>query len=222
MSDSCFRLDEIATLIEMAPDDPRRQHLDACPLCQSRLAAYRCFMAKTAPLPGSDPEKARIELERFIGGLDPRAARGVAWSEWWSQFRARLGPRRVFALGIASATVALLIILRPFPGHNGSEPPLLRGPETSGAPSIRLETRSIEGGDIVLRWSALAEADLYEVQVLDTRLERVARFSAGPATTYRLQRKAMPAGDGPFFCRIAAFRGGDELAGSDVLLLDFR
>jgi hypothetical protein len=222
MSGSCFRLDEIATLLEMAPDDPRRQHLDACPLCQSRLAAYRGFVAKPAPLPGSDPENARIELERFIGGLDKRAARGAAWSESWSQFRARLGPRRVFALGIASAAVALLMILHPFLGHDGSETPVLRGPAAPGASAIRLETQSIEDGDVVLRWNALAEADLYEVQVFDTRLDRVARFSAGPATTYRLQRQAIPAGDGPLFCRIAAFRGGDEVAASDVLVLDFR
>lgn len=51
MYDRCFPLEEMESLLDLSPDDPRQQHLKRCPLCRSRLAAYRMFLAEGPPLP---------------------------------------------------------------------------------------------------------------------------------------------------------------------------
>ena len=69
MTDGCFQLDELDSLIDLDPEDPRRRHLESCPLCRARLAAYRAFIAEGPPQPGSEPERADAELEQFISRM---------------------------------------------------------------------------------------------------------------------------------------------------------
>jgi hypothetical protein len=54
MTDSCLRPDELETLLELAPDDPRAAHLEHCARCRALLAAYRRYLEV-----GAEPADAR-------------------------------------------------------------------------------------------------------------------------------------------------------------------
>ena len=65
MADRCFDLTEFGDLLDLEPGDPRGEHLARCPLCRSRLRAYRAFLEKQ-PAAGSRPADADAALERYI------------------------------------------------------------------------------------------------------------------------------------------------------------
>jgi hypothetical protein len=234
MTDGCFRLDELDSLLDLGPEDPRRQHLAECPLCRARLAAYRTFLAEGPPLSGSRPELARAELERFVtgmveGGIETEV-KGVVEVEretgggFWTRLCARRIPKRVLVPGLvtAAAAVILIIVLYPFTGGELRRPAPLRGLDSPGTGRGVLPVRPavIEGGTATFRWTAVPDADSYQLQLFDTSLEEVARFGAGSNTTFQVQAGDIPAVSGPLLWRVVAFRGGDEFARSRLSPLD--
>jgi hypothetical protein len=222
MTDECFRLEELESLIDLDAQDPRRRHLEDCPLCRARLAAYKAFITEGPPQAGSKPERAEAELGSFMENM-------IRGSEARSDSRARLHarrfPKRVLIPGLAvaaAAAVILIIALSPFPGGDRQLPAPLRGSDSPSITGAGVSVRPVEqsGSSVLFSWTARPDADRYEIQIFNARLEGVARFEAGGDTSLTVESGDLPGPDEPFFWRIAAFRGGDEIAHSRPLPLD--
>lgn len=226
MADRCFRPDEMESLLELAPGDSRLRHLADCPLCRARFAEYRAFIEEGAPADGSRPEQARADLEVFIAKM----LRGEAGSTGGRDFRARLRalrvPRFVLIPGVAAAAVAVLIlvaVLHPFTGMDQQQPPLRGLADSTEEKLSELVTTpaAVRGGAMSFSWSALPDADRYEVQIFDVNLESHARFDAGRDTVLEIKTDEISAASGPLWWRVAAFQGGDEFAHSSLSALRY-
>jgi len=221
MTEECFPLDELDSLLHLSAEDPRRRHLAACPLCRARLASYSAFIAEGPPAPGSQPEKAKADLERFIAGLTQSDAEAKSRSGLHARLRAFRIPRAALAPGLAAAVVVavvLFVVMRPFSGGDREQPSPLRGLEapTAGAPALSTSPAIIESGKVTFSWSALPDCDLYRVQLFNEKLEEIACFDADSGTSLTVEGGQMPAPSGPLWWRVVAFRGGDEVARSPL------
>jgi hypothetical protein len=223
MTDGCFRLDELESVLDLDPDDPRRRHLADCPVCRARLAAYRAFIAEGPPQAGSEPGRAEAELgvflERMIrGGVETQTGDG-----FMARLRARRLPKRILVPGMAvaaAAVVILIIALHPFSNGDGRHPASLRGVDSPTAVALSVQPAVVGEGTVTFSWTRLPGSDRYEVRLFDTKLELIARFEAGRDTSLVLRADVLPKADGPLFWRVMAFRGGDEIARSRLLSLD--
>jgi hypothetical protein len=224
MSDECVRLDELDSLLDLDPRDPRRRHLESCPLCRARLAAYKAFIAEGPPQPGSEPGRADAELAVFMekmihGGVETEAGGGFL-----ARLRGRRLPRRALIPGVAAAAVAaviLVIALNPFPDGDGRYPAPLRGLDSMAAGStLSIQPAVARDGTVLFSWTRLPDADRYEAQIFDTNLKQIARFEADRGTSLTVRVGDIPKVDGPLFWRVMAFREGDEIAHSRLLSFD--
>ena len=224
MTERCFHMDELASLLELSPGDPRGQHLAACPLCRARLAAYKAFVAEGPQLPGSQPERAKAELDQYLAGM----ILGDSGTDGKAGFWTKLRPRRIsrFALvpglAAAAAAVILLVVFNPFSKDRLRHEAPLRGLEspTHGGASISTQPVVIESGTVTFRWALVPECDRYEIQVFDAKLEQVARFETNRGMALEVNIDRIPASGGPLWWRVVAFRDGDEAAHSPLSLFD--
>lgn len=198
MTDRCFGFEELDEILRRGAGDRRREHVDRCPRCRSRLVLYQSYVVlheeAGGPAEDSDPgeiaaaEQLRGVLERNIlgpsrGVIAARADRSR--SRWLSRLfgpllrRRRLAP----ALGFATLLIAGVLFIRTW------EPWTDRGIvfRDAGDPSpprdIALSPPVLmhEGG-LELRWKSVPGADTYRVRLLGSGFEELARFDAGPDT----------------------------------------
>lgn len=225
MNDECFRLDELHSLLDLDAGDPRRRHLADCPLCRARLAAYRAFIAEGPPQAGSEPERAEAELGAFLAKMIHGTVETGSGGGLRARLRGRRFPRRALIPGLAAAAVAaviLIIALSPFPDGDLRHPAPLRGldaPDDGGA-VLQVQPAVARDGTIIFGWTHISDADRYEVQIFDTKLEEIAHFEADRDTSLTVRTGGLPKADGPLFWRVAAFREGDEIAHSPLLSID--
>lgn len=231
---SCVPPGELADLTACPPGDPRLRHIEDCPRCRARLASYSKFMDPAAP-EGSNPAQADSELaailDREIYGPDAatrapgrRSDRDAgSWLARLTRSLLRPALRPVWAVGI---------ILLGFWGvqqvRDGRRGPgdriILR--EGEGLEATRIELLDPvprAGGEIVLRWSGIPEAEEYAVSIYGAQLSELDRFECGasieltlPADRLRLLRDQSPA----LFWRVTAYRHEDPYAHSEIAILD--
>ena len=219
MVDRCIEVEELARLTDGEMSAEHRAHLDGCPRCRARYAAYLRFMAGAGEVPAEELVAARRRLvEELRGriesptpqpGLAPRRPAGR------EPARRRFGGwlRPVLAGAALALVIALLPVFRPNRPAT-PERPQLRGESTRSA---RLRTESPEPNDLGglrLRWTALAEATSYRVCLLDAELNEVASFEAGADTTFTLSAedlRLLQAADRALAWRVRALNGADEI-----------
>lgn len=237
MTDRCYRPEEIASLLDLAPEDPRQRHLASCPLCRARLAEYRAFMAEGPPVAGSRPEEAKRNLDDFVAGMihgpDAGRRKGSAQSApeggFRNPFRSLRIPKLALAPGIAAAVafaaLILVVVFHPFPG-GGRREAALRDLDDSTATEVNLIAApvTVREGTITFTWDAVPYADRYEVQIFDADLDPIAAFDAAGAASLEIEADLIPPTAPPVWWRVAAYRDGDEFAHSilSALRLDDR
>jgi len=216
MTDECFRLDELDSLLDLAHGDPRWRHLAECPLCRARLAAYRAFLAEGPPLAGSRPEKAKADIEACIDGMVHGGAETKSGSR--ARMRAHTIPKRVLIPGLVTAAAAVVLIfsLHRFSGDDRPRPAPLRGVKSTrvGGATPVARPAVIRDGTVTFSWSRVPDADCYQVLIFDMNLEEVARFEAKNDTILSIRADEIAQAGGPLLWRIVAYREGDELSRS--------
>jgi hypothetical protein len=209
MSPNCIDVERIAE-VEASPE--LRRHVDECPRCQSLWLSYQSFLkADVSAAPRID--EARRELEATIRGKAARAAVAGApprVSRLSTQRRAELGWLRP-GLIAAFATIIAAVAISVWRGS--SNEPVLRG----GSEAVwALAAPHVTGIAIVFAWSAVPNADAYEVEIYDDALNQVLHSAAVTTTRISVDRAALasvPAG-AELTWRVRALKQGDVVATS--------
>lgn len=227
MTEHCYTWQELDQLLELAAEDPRRQHLSGCPLCRARLAAYRQFLAKEPLAPGSQQAEAEARLAAFIARTF-RGEPGVAVKTrppLLTRLEPILRPRRIMGPALAMAAVlALLVLLKPFPlGQRRWQGSLRSADSTaSGGLSLLVGAKLDSEGIIIFQWHPWPQTGLYRVQIFTPELVEFAGFPAQSDTFLRVPLVAIRETREPLFWRIQVLRDGDEIAHSAPMALDLR
>lgn len=212
MKHDCIETIQLATVMKLPADDPRRRHLQRCPRCASRLLIYqRCLSAVEDDV--ADPEAADEHLSAVM-----KAA--IAGNRERDVFNARV-TRRV--LGRPVWVVAALFVLaaavywwKPWT----TDQTVLRGPGLP--PQVRLEGwELLPGQNVQLAWRGVAGADGYLVHLRSASLEPIAVFGPVSDTTYAFHPDSLPPGTPRVLLwRVIAVRSGDEIGRSQPASLE--
>ncbi len=176
--DNCIPMEALGTLEALSPDDPIRRHAGACPRCSAALAAYRQFVIADAPR-GADVDDADRRLASFIG----ERIEGV---EKVHHTRFRVSPFR-WAVAAAVIIAGAAIIVKQM---DSSDRVVLRG-----EPRLELNVlapRVLADGSVELGWSAVPDADQYQVILLRKDLTEVARMVPTTELRATLDRSSLP------------------------------
>lgn len=215
MNQDCMPIENLVELITLDPDDPRRAHLDACPRCRARLAAFRSFL-EMHPLPeGARPADARKRLSRAIRQETSISQRSRSRPGPWSFLEILRRPRWQAAAGLVVATGAVVLLLQ-LTERREEQPILLRGAEGTESVEGSVPAHSVQAdGAVELRWPSMADADEYQILIAGLDLEEILRVEAGPETQILLAAETVRDLGRPgsvVFWRVSALRGGDRIA----------
>jgi len=225
MDDSCFRPEEVASVLARIDEPPVRAHLDACPACRALVAGYRAFLAGDT-VRGPHVAAAEQHLAGWIEDLtrtqrapDPPMAPTGVLRRW----RPVGVPRRrgvIFAMASAAAVAAIVFHFLGGPTRP-AETPLYRGRPPAQAPSSAA-TR-LADGSVRLSWPAVRDADGYRVQVLSPALRRLWSITVTGDTTTTLdaetQARFGEQEDAPLLWDLAPIVRGDTLAPGEPRVL---
>jgi hypothetical protein len=209
MSPNCIDVERIAD-VETSPE--LRRHVDECPRCQSLWLSYQSFL-KTDVSATPRIDEARRELEATIRGKAARAAVASApprVSPFSTRRRAELGWLRP---GLIAAFAAIIAAVAISVWRGSSNEPVLRGGSEA---AWELKTPHVTGIAIVFAWSAVPNADAYEVEIYDDALNQVLHSAAVTTTSISVDRAALanvPSG-AALTWRVRALKQGDVVATS--------
>lgn len=228
MNHRCIEPLELAALLALPPDDPRRLEAADCPRCESLLRELAAFLDGDAAL----PEAEQIRAERHLAGVlaEALAARtgrlaGAAARAGHSRpvRRSRRGQGWSWGLGLAAAAAGVVFLVGRGPVAPTGPSGVLRGgaataPATGGL-TVTV-TAGARDGQLLLAWPAVAGADRYLVELFSAALDTLAVYGplSEPALTVDapwLRRDAVgPGAPAGVLCRVRALGGDGELAAS--------
>lgn len=227
--DHCIPVEDLEAVSRLPGEDPRRRHLDVCPRCSARWSELRDFLLFTPAPSEAQPDAARRRLQQWLDTelLAPSAERRPDSRRAWVS-RERWAWATDLRFAAAAAAVVLVGVFWawqrppvPIPGA------ALRGEGTrlQGSMSRSLFTLSLapgsRGDDVRLRWTAVANADAYEVTLLASDLSVLSRMEVRGRTGFAVPDSALGtrAGRAPTLARVRALRRGDEISLSGFVRL---
>lgn len=219
MDQKCIDIENLAEILELPDDDPRRRHLEECPRCSSILLSFQAFL-EAEKVPGSDPVDAETRLGEFIkASIDkqsPGTSERVVVEErpgFLSEFLQGLFRRPVWVTAALLIVAAGMLWWKPWV----EDPLVLRGtiPAETKSPLELAAPQALDDGSLLLSWSPFDSVDIYEVRLYDESLSELARFGPLTETTLVLTRSMLPE-DAPsaMLWRVVALDEGDEVAAS--------
>ena len=220
MSEQCYQAEDFERLLERPDDHGDRRHLESCVACQAELKLYRSFMNKDPVPAGADLADANARLgdflEREIGGNEVTFADRAL-----SDARRRWDLRRWSPVLLAASLVCVAVYLQFDDGPRMDSPSGVARDMSSETPGL-VTSASGAANRLVLNWNGPAEADHYELVVLDAAMTEIDRFAGDLSGTHLLSSAKHPwlQNAGPFFWYAVALRDGDEIARSSVRALE--
>lgn len=225
MSHRCEEPIELAALLELPPDAPRRLEAAGCPRCDSLLRAMSVFLDGDAGLPDDDRTRAQRHLAGVLAGtMAGRKERPVEAATPVAHGRAARRRHRGqgwgWGLGLAAtaAGVMFLVAREPVapPGPSG----VLRGgapPVTAAADLTVTVTAGDREGLVHLAWPAVPGADRYLVELFTADLDTLGIHGplSEPALTVESASLRKSPGDrspAAVLCRVRALDGAGEVA----------
>jgi len=220
MSEKCYTHDDFDYLLELPDGHEDLRHLDSCTSCRAQLDLYRSFLGRDNVPDGADLADANARLgaflEREIGAASATIVQGPTPSG-----KRRFDLRRWSPVLVAAclAGVALLVGFRD-DGRMDYPSGVVRDMSAT-TPALDIsETGTADG--FVLTWTGPADADGYQVVVLNTSMEEIDRFVVDLSGEHRLGRDDHHwlQDPGPVLWYMVALRDGDEIARSAVRALE--
>jgi hypothetical protein len=205
----CVDVTEIATVLELPADHPRRRHAESCTRCRSLMASYVSFV-EAGPVEGADLERVRGMLDARIRADASRwrPSRAPARAFWW---QALLRPAPLLAAGLVVIAAAVFWTTR------GPEQSSLR--ESNSQPqAFALSLAEVAtDGSIQLHWGAMTGADGYQVRLYGPDFGEIYRSPNTAVTSLTVERTALPPNLPPTLdltWRVFALSQGDVIATS--------
>jgi len=201
--DPIEQLDEMAAL---PPDDPRRVAFERTPRGRAMLAAYLGFLSPGQLPAEAGRAEARDRLQALLAhelGLEapPAASAATPSRDTSPRPRARSAWRRAFgrpALAFAALLIvagALWLVLdRARPRTESMRGHRVDGTGRANAEIVPNPPRVIGGGAVELTWSAVTDADRYEVTLLGGDLADLGVLPAVATPRLVIAPGALPAG----------------------------
>lgn len=197
----CIPVEELGRVRALPAEALERRHAEHCPRCHARLLALADFERESVLPAAAGAEAAHARLDAAIDALlgpepAPASARVAAPAE--PGWLARLFAPPAWRFAGALATLALVAAVAWWYGR-GTDVPAPQGVRlerggaaAAGAAHVR---RIAEGWQV--EWAPVLGAERYDVVVLGTDLQELARIPAGATTAWRLERTALPEGLAP-------------------------
>ncbi|RKZ06136.1 hypothetical protein DRQ32_11540 [bacterium] len=220
MSKQCYQPGEFERLLNLPDDHEDRRHLESCVACQAEMSLYRSFMGQEPVPAGADLADANAKLgdflEREIGGAGETFADRAL-----SDARKRWDLRRWTPVLLAACLVCVAMYLRFDDGTRMDSPSGVARDMSLETPGL-VTSESAATSGFMLNWNGPAEADSYELVVMDTAMTEIERITGDPSGTHLLSSEEHPwlQGSGPFFWYAVALQDGDEIARSTVRALE--
>lgn len=234
MSPACPRLERIEELLALAPDDPRRAHLDECPRCRARIAEFTSFM-EARPLPDGIrlgdararlTEAVRREAEPAMGSA--RIDRPRSGTGFWDRISKPLWKP---ALGLAVGLLIVVAVGRVTDLARWGSTPIFRGGDAAEQVWLPAGVWTA-AGELELHWPRTTGADGYRLLFYGSDLLEIIRIdvddetraatgmAAGTTTQFTLTAdrvKRLGASGATIYCRVEALRDGDTVARSQPI-----
>lgn len=220
MKHTCLSGEDLAAVVDMAPTDPVRQGCEACPRCDSLLAAMRSFLADDARIDASDRAAATLSLgsaiERISEGKSPQESSAPSTLR-----RMRIGRTAGWTLAAAAVFGALMVML---PSEERIADPsgnTRGGSASSSGLEVDVQSAPTSGGSPMIRWQPPEGADRYRVEFFSATLDTLGVIELGTRTELVVDRAQLGVvdSDAGLYFRVRAFRAGDPLASSPLLEL---
>ncbi len=218
MVQRCVNPEDIAEIVTLTSDDPRRQHLDQCPRCGTLARRFRDFLDPAPLPPEADAEAAGRMLRQRLTIALPELAPALEADDRLETTppRARFHFNRPL-LAVAAVLVCCLGLLgirnqlvQP-PTDGALERSVLRGADLS---PTALEVVKADAG-LELTWGQPAGTDASETVFFDGNLSQIERLDTGTTGTYELAR--VP--DGARYIRVEFLQAGDVIASTRTVPL---
>ncbi len=213
----CPPVEELALIHELAKNDPRREHLSACPRCRARLATYQEFLS-------TPPVATAAQRSDALARLDAALEREIFGEGADAEEAERPRPGRVVRLDVrvlraAIAVAALLILLAALDSvrdRTSLQKIVLRseGGDARARGLVLATPQFAPDGALHLAWSVLEGADAYRVEILSAALDPLASFEAGGELSLALgpdRLQGILPGPGAYVWSVTALQNGDVL-----------
>ncbi len=222
MEHRCLEPAELAALLEMPADDPRRAAAAACPRCDSLLRAGAAFLAGDDTVPPGELARAERTLAAVLaaqltapGAAAPASPRAV-------QARGRVSRRAGWGwgVGLAAALAAAMLMIAREPGVPAGPSGVLRGGGPAAGAAIELaveRTEPASDGSAKLSWAPVPGAETYRVELFTAALDTVGVLSVSePAATVTADLAGREGDAAAVLCRVRARGQRGEVAVSPL------
>jgi hypothetical protein len=165
VGESCYSREQLADIATLAADDPRRAHLESCPRCRDRLAAYQEWLAR-GPQPGL--------ASRF------RALRNL--------------PRLRAALAVAAGLLLIAGLPAVISRHHEEAPPPQAQEQAPAEEDAVLACQAVPHADGTIRfsWRPIAGAELYRLEFFDADLSELSHLATRSDSVLVLDPQMLP------------------------------
>ena len=220
MSGQCYEPEEFERLLDLPDDHDDRRHLDNCGVCRAEFDLYQSFMSRKNVPEGADLEDANARLRDFLAKEIGTGAAGAGTSAVLNPGR-RWNLRRWRPLLAAACIACIAIFINQGNDQRTVSPSGIVRALSGDKPALVTGSTATSDG-FLLTWQGPADADSYEVVVLDTAMQEIDRFEADLSGEYLVEQQAKVwlQESGPFLWYLIAKQNGDEIARSKVRTLE--
>jgi len=220
MSEKCCTPEDFEHLLDLPDGHEDLRHLDTCTECRAELDLYRSFLSRDNVPDDANLADANTRLgaflEREIGGASTTIVQGPTPTG-----RRRLDLRRWSPVLVAACLACVALFVGFQDDGRMDDPSGIVRDMSAETPALDIsETDTADG--FVLAWAGPAEADGYQVVVLNTSMVEIDRFAVDLSGEHRIGRVDHDwlQDPGPFLWYMVALRDGDEIARSVVRALE--
>jgi len=226
MNHRCLEPMELAALLALPTDDPRRREAAACPRCDSLLLEMTAFLEGDEGPPDAGRAHAERRLAAVLAGAmaarsEPSTGAAMSAVRAPTAHRSRRGRGWGWGLGLAASAAVVTFLVAREPLAPAGPSGVLRGGAPAASVAAVLNVTVTAGdreGQWRLSWPAVAGADRYLVELFSADLDTLAVYGPLPEPEVAVEAallwndgdgRQVPAG---VLCRVRALGAAGQVA----------